>query len=301
MFPMLNPYPVIEIQHEWVLEPEALGTKEKFWYRQDQGESDWLFKYPHQKAGQHWAEKIAAEIAACLDIPHAQVELAIFQGKRGSTTKSFAQNGQSLFHGNQIMAGHVFDYNPAVKYGQSDHTLGNIFLALDKFSSPEGVFKTKIQFAGYLVLDAVIGNTDRHHENWGILLEKAKHGWIGMLAPTFDQASSLGRELLDGGKGKCRQQMLDKKRVGVYAEQARGAIYWNKKDQHGLSPLALVRRATELHPEIFKPALDRVERLDRAGMETILRCVPEHWMTPLERQFSVELVCYNTTELGRIQ
>jgi hypothetical protein len=26
-------YPIVEIQPEWVLEPEALGSKEKFWYR----------------------------------------------------------------------------------------------------------------------------------------------------------------------------------------------------------------------------------------------------------------------------
>jgi hypothetical protein len=36
-------YPILEIQREWVLEPEALGSKEKFWYRRLDGESEWLF------------------------------------------------------------------------------------------------------------------------------------------------------------------------------------------------------------------------------------------------------------------
>lgn len=57
-------YPILEIQPEWVLEPEVLGSKEKFWYRDPDGESEWLFKYPQSGTGQHWSEKIAAEIAA---------------------------------------------------------------------------------------------------------------------------------------------------------------------------------------------------------------------------------------------
>ena len=58
---MPAPFPVIEIQPKWVLEPEALGSKEKFWYRQTDKEARWLFKYPQTNTGQHWAEKIAAE------------------------------------------------------------------------------------------------------------------------------------------------------------------------------------------------------------------------------------------------
>ena len=49
-------------------------------------------------------------------------------------------------------------------------------------------------FVGYLMLDALIGNTDRHHENWGIMTGR---GRPQVLAPTYDHASSLGRELSD--------------------------------------------------------------------------------------------------------
>ncbi len=55
-------YTIFEIQPEWVLGPEALGSKEKFWYRAKDGETEWLFKFPQPNAGQHWAEKMAAEL-----------------------------------------------------------------------------------------------------------------------------------------------------------------------------------------------------------------------------------------------
>ncbi|MGH9429966.1 MAG: HipA domain-containing protein [Terriglobia bacterium] len=296
------PYSVFEIQPEWVLEPEALGSKEKFWYRVKDGEPESLFKFPQPNTGQHWSEKIAAEVAACLEILHAQVEFAVFQGTRGSATESFARRGQNLFHGNQILAGLVLGYDPTKKFQQADHTLANIFAALDKmFPIPQTADKAKVMFAGYLVLDALIANTDRHHENWGVLVRRAGDDWQVMLAPTFDHASSLGRELLDTGEGKCRERLLREGKVGDYAEKAHGAIFWETTDKRGLSPLELARRAAAVHPTLFNPALTLLKRLERKSLEAIVSRVPFDWMTPLARTFVLELMCYNYNELGKIR
>jgi hypothetical protein len=195
----------------------------------------------------------------------------------------------------------VLGYEPEKAFRQSDHTLTNIFTAIDRrFPIPESARRVKAIFADYLLLDALIGNTDRHHENWGILIRQVGDGWEGMLAPTFDHASSLGRELVDTAEGLCRERLLREGRVGAYAERARGAIFWDKSDKHGLSPLELVRRAAALHPELFKPVLARLARLDRQGVEAIVDRVPSDWMTPLAREFAVQLMCYNSKELGKI-
>lgn len=298
---MQEPYKVLTIQPEWVLEPEALGSKEKFWCRWPEKKVSWLFKYCQPNTGQHWAEKIAAEIADILGILHADVELALFKGERGSLSKSFARRGRSLFHGNQILAGKVFGYKPDRRFRQSDHTLANIFRALELgFVTPESARKAKAQLAGYLVLDALIGNTDRHHENWGILLRMTRGGWEGIVAPTFDHASSLGRELLDQGQGKSRQRLLDLKKVGGYVEKARGAIFWDAEDPHGLSPLELVRRSSRQDVQLFATPLRRLDRLDRTSIESIVNRVPDDWMTPVARQFAVELMCYSLKELQEI-
>jgi hypothetical protein len=299
---MVQPaYSIFEIQPEWVLEPEGMGSKEKFWYRAKESETEWLFKFPQQNTGQHWAEKIAAEVAACMEILHGQVQFAVFQGTQGSATESFAREGRNLFHGNQILAGKVFGYDPHKEFRQSDHTLANIFLALDRtFTKPEGAQKAKITLAGYLVLDAVIGNTDRHHENWGILRKQVGERWQGLVAPTFDHASSLGRELLDMTEGKCRKRLLAEKRVGQYSEKAPGAIYWEKQDKCGLGPLELVRRATLWQPDLFLPSLARLEKLERPLLESIVERVPADWMTPVAREFAIALMCYNIQELRKI-
>ncbi|HET9177409.1 MAG TPA: HipA domain-containing protein, partial [Terriglobia bacterium] len=238
-----QPYQVFKIQQEWVLEPEALGSKEKFWYQENDKGSEWLFKYPQENTGQHWAEKIAAEVAASLGILHARVELAAFGDSHGSATESFTRRGRSLFHGNQILAGRVLGYDPDKAFRQSDHTLTNIFAAIDSaFVTQWSARKAKMLFAGYLVFDALIGNTDRHHENWGVLIKQVGNQWAGILAPTFDHASSLGRELGDSADGPCRERFLREKRVGAYSEKAHGGIFWDNSDRRGTSPLELARR-----------------------------------------------------------
>jgi hypothetical protein len=293
-----SPYKVLKIEPDWVLEEEAMGSKEKFWFRETDSATDWLFKYPQPNTGQHWAEKIAAEVADVLDILHARVELARFQTVPGSATESFAREGRELHHGNQVLAGKLMGYDLNKRFGQSDHTLNNIFAALeDAFDTCDGARRAKEQLAGYLVLDALIGNTDRHHENWGILRKHTSGGWLVMLAPTYDHASSLGRELLDAGPGKSRHRMLEEGQIARYAEKAPGAIYWQPTDRRGLSPLALVRRASEHHPGLFRAALGRLDRVSRDVLRRIVERVPIGWMSERSRRFAVELMCYNLGEL----
>jgi hypothetical protein len=60
----------------------------------------------------------------------------------------------------------------------------------------------------------LIGNTDRHHENWGILIELQRNHWRVNVAPSFDHASSLGREL----RVERQHWLLAADRVGDYVE-----------------------------------------------------------------------------------
>ena len=308
-----EPYPIVEVEPDWVLEPEALGSKEKFWYRHAEGEPEWLFKYPRSNTGEHWAEKIVAEVAERMHIPHAAVELAMFQGTAGSATLSFARRGRELAHGNQILAGNVLGYDPEWRFRNCDHTLSNIWRALEKvFQREDAVRGAKCRFGEYLVLDALVGNTDRHHENWGILQilgslhlrERSRRlsglDYLCVLAPSFDHASSLGRELSDSGSAKSREGLLASDRVGDYVEKARGGIYWSEDDRYGVSPLELVRRAAEEYPDLLKPGLERLRNLEPVILEEIIARMPNGSMTPTSQRFAQALMCYTLAELRKL-
>lgn len=271
-----------------------MGSKPKFWFRPEPTGPAWLFKYPKPATGQHWAEKIAEEVAKQLDIRCAEVELAQCENEFGSATKSFLKKRWDLEHGNQLLANCVPGYDKWEKFRQSEHTLTNIFASMDHiFLKPDDAQRAKIQLADYVVLDALIGNTDRHHENWGILKRHREDKWVGWVAPTFDHASSLGRELRD----ERREMLLQDDRVGNYAEKGRGAIYLSEQDKRGPSPLQLVRHAAAAHADCFSPALARLKKLDGSALVGLIQRVPESWMSALARTFSEQLVRYNYAQL----
>lgn len=45
---MAEPYPVVTVEPAWALDEEGMGTKRKFWYRDPDTQSEWLFKYPRE-------------------------------------------------------------------------------------------------------------------------------------------------------------------------------------------------------------------------------------------------------------
>ena len=292
---MPDPYPVVQIQEEWLLdEPEEeMGGKRKFWYRQEDG-IDWLFKFPRPNTGEHWAEKVAAEVARLLAIPHATVELASFGSDRGSTSESFTPSGLELVHGNQLLRWASTEYDPAKKFGQSHHALEAILSVVDKvFTAPEVKTKSKQQIAEYLVLDALIGNTDRHHENWGIVRHRIGDEWRDSVAPSFDHASSLRRELRD----ERRRKLLEEGEVGRYVERGRGAVFWSRCERRGPSPLELVRRAVLVHDDLFRPALDKLRGLELSRANWLVDRIPAGWMSSPGREFVIAMLGYNTKQL----
>jgi len=243
-------FPILSVQPGDVISDEALGSKTKFWFRRNN--EQWLFKEARENTGEDWAEKIAAEVAHLIGISASKVELAEFEGRRGCALLSFAYQDRNevLIHGNEILAGLVLGYDRNKKFRQSDHTLENITSAIRKlFPSEEISDQVLTTLAGYLVLDALIGNTDRHHENWAILL--VAEGATLAVAPSFDHASSLGRELQD----VRRQNLMRPGAVGRYARNGRGAIYLGSEDPRGANPLRLVEFGARRFSKYFLPPL----------------------------------------------
>ena len=210
------------------------------------------------------------------------------------TKEKFWYRKPELVHGNQVLEWTVGDYDPNIRFGQSDHSFENIWNSLDRvFEKREAAEETEQGIAGYLILDAVIGNTDRHHENWGLLRRRVGSRWAGRLAPSFDHASSLGRELLD----RKRLQLLKERRVRQYSEKGRGGIYWSRGARYGPSPLELVRKAVAAHPISFEASLERLTDLRDALVSEIVNWVPSDWMSRSAREFAIGLITCNRNQL----
>ena len=292
----LNDFQIEEIQEEDQHLQEEMGSKPKFWFNRSESEDElWLFKYHRESSGEHWAEKVASEVAELLNIPHAIVELAVFKQYKGTVTKSFTDRYHELIHGNQLLSLVFYEYEPEKVQKQSDHTIFNIWSVLEAVFEQEKIDSAKQAFCEYITLDAFIGNTDRHHENWGVLMDFFMVS--KSVAPSYDHASSLGREIDDDR----RIRLLDEDRVGQYSEKGRSPIYRSGEDTKGLSPLGVVRTAINESPESFSSVLKRLSQLDVSSLEEIVNRVPDDWMSIHAREFAVNLMLYNRQKLLEIE
>ena len=61
------------------------------------------------------------------------------------------------------------------------------------------------ELASYAILDGLIANTDRHHENWMFFYHLERRSY--QLAPSYDHGSSLGRELQDVSRRVSRSRL----------------------------------------------------------------------------------------------
>jgi HipA-like C-terminal domain len=280
--------PIISIPADAREDTEQLGSKPKFWVLL--GDERWLFKEARPATGEDWAEKVAAEIAKAIGIRSAAVELAEYQGRRGCISRNFVdvKSGQALVHGNEVLARQVTGYDKNKVFRQSDHTLENIQAALRGLWPRDRANGALTELAGYIVLDALIGNTDRHHENWGLLLNvQTDLRAINLsVAPSFDHASSLGRELRD----ERRLQLLSEGRVGWYVRKGKGGIFKSPSERHGENPLRLVQFAAQAYPSLFKPALERTAALSAGDIHRIVHALPDARASEPAKRFAEAMI-----------
>lgn len=306
---MDDTYPVVALQTGWLLGDEQMGSKDKYWMQLPGDSHPWLFKYSRMSVGnvtgEHWAEKIAAEIAALMGVPHARVELAVLNGHMGSLSQRFTQLSRTgvsveLEHGNALLAGYVTGYDRTKQNKQSDHTLRNILKVVELlFPSPrERVFSMR-QLAGYLVLDALILNTDRHHENWGVLrIVNSSRVVTYEIAPSFDHASSLAR---NEPPEKLARWLRESGRVERYMNGAHGGIYLEESSARGANPYTIAEKAMLEWPEYFSCWQEVLDKIEQQELERIVDRVPDSMMAKESKLFVKALLALTLTKLKGIK
>lgn len=284
-----------------------MGTKRKFWWRDDAGQR-WLFKYGREGTGEDWAEKIAAEVAETLGLPHAAVELAECGGHAGTISRDFTGEALALVHGNELLQRRFPFYPVDAGYGAAEHTVAAVLDALerDHVEAPSSRTEPALAgagdwFIGYLMLDALLGNTDRHHENWAVLERESGGGRRVELAPSYDHASSLGRELSDAERTARLSGRDGRRTIASYSRRTRSALYRTVADQRPLSPVLAFAEATLRSPPAGRLWLDRLDGASAAALTTIVARVPAERMSEPARAFALAFMAYNRTSLRTAQ
>ena len=147
--------------------------------------------------------------------------------------------------------------------------------------------------ASYALLDGIVGNTDRHHENWMIAWVVDQGDMLIEIMPSFDHASSLGRELTD----EKRRRILESDSVLRYVRRGRGGVYPNVRHQRAPSPLCLARLLCRWRPSLTRKTLDRIHGLSELDVRAAVQRVPAEFMSDTAKKFACQVVLTSKKEL----
>lgn len=289
-------------------DPEQMGTRWKTWLEEPGADEVlWLFKAVRCKQlhdgtircfEEDWAEWLATELAGHLGVPAAPVRLARRGERDGVITRSLLvdSHGRALAdrleHGNELLQAADPTYDKD-QHGQAvGYNLDAVWLALAGVGVPTGcspVLRSATHlFAGILVLDALVANTDRHHENWGALA-KGSQRW---LAPSFDQGTCLGFQEPD----EKRRRYLDSA-LGL------GVDHWvgrGRSRQFEGEPLLVdlaIDALQRVPPAVATHWIIQVDALDLEWWRDTLEQVPPSRMSQDARSFAFEVVRLNRERL----
>lgn len=301
-------FPVFTIPSDAYDLSEQMGTKFKFWYK-DQLLGTTLFKEGRPNTGENWAEKLASEFALMLGIPHAVYELAKWRDKTGVQSPSFVPSTGRLIHGNELLGGKATDAENDAQlkyYAQRTHTASAVIGLLKQSSTIQpprdyvqiGNLNTAVDiFVGYLLFDAWIANQDRHSENWGLVRIRD----VLYLAPSYDHGSSLARNESD----EKRSQILSTKDAGssieAYARRAKSALYPISSPGMKVKPLLTVEAFEfawqHAHSDSGKVWLERLSNISLANIRDTIQYVSDEYMSPVTKEFTERLLRTNRDRL----
>lgn len=290
-------FSIFEVTDDTSSQLEQLGTKAKEWFWSKDG-TNTLFKEGRPDTGENWAEKACCEVARLLELPHAEYELATRKGKRGVITPTLVPIGGRLILGNELLANNSDKYDQYVRYKSSQHVLRLVLTYLKNkligmpigWSPPNEIKNAAAVFMGYLLLDALVCNQDRHHENWGVIITPESGT---TLAATFDHASSLGRN----EKDKSRLERLDTKDSGysvqAYVEKARSGLYETVASKKTMLALDAFIECAKTNPQAAKYWTERLASIQPADFSRILSDIPDDWISEPARNFANKMLIIN--------
>lgn len=272
-----------------------------------------------------WSEIIASEVGVILGFDMLKYDIAYNRGEIGCISKSMVTMGKNkLTEGISYLTGYDTTYNPKMKDSKKQYTFQLISKTLNAFNFHHYIEK----IIEIIILDSIIGNGDRHQENWGIITEysdvikkrnlfskKEKKGLFkkhyysffgsktitpGKFSQIYDSGSCLGRELDDE---KIKQMIKDQTMLDAYIRRGVSEIHWKGEK---LNHFDLINEINKLYPEHVKRIVQRVK--ERYAEVSVRNCVEnidlnlpeelkEHKLPTDRKEFVIKLIALRVQKL----
>lgn len=240
-----------------------------------------------------WAEKVVYEITKLLGLPSARYEFGTgYLGDLPEVQAGIISVNCVPINGRNQQSGKRFlmeilglDYK---------YTVENVLYALNlaEVRSPsdyliDGIKTGAETFVGYLLLDCLTNNTDRHVGNWESIRVDGKLE----LLPTYDHGTSLGSIGSDRQKTKLISSLTDS------INRINRCPFVAEDRETYLSTFDAFTRSAKLYPEATKIWQDKLRLITLEQIEEIFARIPKGRITPIAATFAKTLLEYNRSQI----
>jgi len=203
---------------------------------------------------QFWCEIIAYRFGSVIGVkvPPAHIGLSTIYKNNVNTYAAliewFYDESRDIYiTGEQIMVGLIEDFDT------DKGTKHNFKIIRDFFKADREIIDC---WASILTFDTLIGNIDRHQENWGLILGNArlqnKEGTVLRIPPAFDNGTALGYEILEQNIDKFED--TNKLESYLMHKNARHHMKWSLEEGGQLNFYEFMKKFTIEFPQI-KPII----------------------------------------------
>ena len=259
----------------------GIGTKTKYFAILNDGRQALYKPNLRKTSSEECSEKISCELAKMLNIPAAQIELTKDkEGNYGLLSVDFTAKRKGITHTDAAqylsLSKNETDDKRKEKY--------NIEHVLDELIS----FKNKAllaQFVQLIVFDALVGEADRHEENWGIFND---NGNIS-LSPIYDTAASCLSDFKNPSRinqfvssepGRTPKNFLN------YIIKSKTQIY-NQETGQKFKHFELVDYISKKYPKEVSSALEALRSLETSRITNVVERIPNEIITATHKQFII--------------
>lgn len=226
------------------------------------------------KVGHKWypnesiTEQLMTRIGQTIGIKVAESNLMLAKGQLRFLSKYFLNiKDEQLVHGSEIITAYIKDEEFVQKVDEANQTkeLFTFESILDAIKEVYQDNEKKIisGFIEMLFFDALVGNNDRHFENWGVI-ENVKKISDAQFSPVYDTARGLFWNYHESNLDKF---LKSEKKFKNYIKGSKPTTGWNNKRE--LNHFELIELVIYNYPEYcnfiltfdFKSAYSELEQV----------------------------------------
>lgn len=229
-----------------------------------------MFKYEQYDCSESCSEKMAYEIALVLGYDCAKIDLACDDSGTLGVLNYYFVNNHDTFHTDIVAY-----LNKNSKDKKYYYTISNIKSVLDEIDN--SLFNSFIKI---IIFDALIGEQDRHEENWGILEKNGKY----YVSPLYDNGDSLLKDF----KNPIFADLYysEKRSFDSYIRKSKTLIY-KEDNKTKYKHFELVKFLYDNYPDIVKNEISNLNKLTDDNICNIVNSIPDGLLTNEHKKYII--------------